>query len=386
MKTQIKSEVRLRYMVVAFGAIAMTLAAGRARAFPKTAYHTPPSGPWELVVQVGMEGKPMAFPLAVSDENKSEQLSKIFPVVGTAIHVKLQQYIPDLKWETTTVEKDGAGLVVRLTAKGKDLNQDIWLSTEEQSKGSITSSIGGVTLRKLNDPNVLRELLEKLKQDQAVGILLIQEDPNTAANQYVIAPGRTISLRKSKYKITVLEYIPHFSIDMATRQVSSISDRPENPAVKVRIDDGRQSREQWLWSRRSSPHMEATDLAALRFAEFDLGGTKGRYIVAASSASDVWLLSAKDGKTQAERATFGKAYPFAKEGYLFTIDKVMDHAIIETNWSNGSQKLLHPAIVVTVEDADSKTQAVLELNKPFHFKTKSETVVLYYRQQPKSKK
>ncbi|MHC4475463.1 MAG: hypothetical protein ACYTEL_07450 [Planctomycetota bacterium] len=386
MKTQIKSEVRLSHIVVALGAIAMSLAIDRARAFPKTAHHTRPSGPWELVVQVGMDGKPVAFPLAVSDENKPEQFSKIFPVVGTAIQVKLEQYIPDLKWETTAVEKDGAGLVVKLTAKGKDLNQEIWLSTEEQSKRSITSGIGGVTLRKVYDPNVLTELLEKLEQDQAVGILSIQEDPNRPTNQYVIAPGRTISLRKSKYKITVLEYIPHFSIDMATRQVSSISNRPDNPAVKVKIDDGRQSREQWLWSRKSSPHMEVTDLAALRFAEFDLGGTIGRYIVAASSASNVWLLSAKNAKTHAERAVFGKTCPFAKEGYFFTIDKAMDHAVIETNWKNGSQKLIHPAVVVTIEDADSKTQALLELNKPFHYKTKSETVVLYYRQQPKSKK
>jgi hypothetical protein len=366
--------------IVILAFIAAALPADATWAFPQHGRGQRLKGPWEILVQMGMQGQPIAFPLSVSDENKPEKIDKTLPVVGTPVTIKLEQYLSDLRWETAAAENPGGGIVARIAAKGKNLDQQIWLSSEEESRQTTSSSIGSVTVRRLSDPNIFAKLMKKLKQGEAAGVLSVRPKGMAADLQYVVTVGQTITVPKSNHKITVVSYFPHYSIDTTTKQVTNLSDKPVNPAVMVSIDDGQNTRQQWLWSRYASPHMHTAESLVLKFADFDLGGMEARYIVAAVSASEAWILHIKDGKVRAEKAVLAKEYPFLKEGYSFAIEQILDHAVVETKWKNGSEKLLNPAIVATIRDGQSQEQVVMELGKPHHQKAESGTMVIVYRQ------
>jgi hypothetical protein len=124
----------------------------------------------------------------------------------------------------------------------------------------------------------------------------------------------------------------------------------------------------------------------MTFTDVKLGGRDGSYILVAASGSEPWLLFSKKGKIQAEKAIIGRHYTFANEQYSFSIENVFDRAVIRNDWKNNSQNLLHPAVVAEVEYDDTVKQAVLELNKPYHHKSKYGTMVLLYRRKQDSVK
>ncbi len=67
------------------------------------------SGPWEIVVQMGMDGSMMRFPVKIANENKAATLNNVLPMMGSPIKIRLMQYLPDLKWETSIVEDPKGG-------------------------------------------------------------------------------------------------------------------------------------------------------------------------------------------------------------------------------------------------------------------------------------
>ena len=78
------------------------------------------SGPYEIVVKMGLEGDGLILPLEVSDQNKPEKLNIAFSVPETALKINLEEYIPDLVWETTAVEYEGNGIAAKLKINGKE--------------------------------------------------------------------------------------------------------------------------------------------------------------------------------------------------------------------------------------------------------------------------
>jgi hypothetical protein len=178
--------------------------------------------------------------------------------------------------------------------------------------------------------------------------------------------------------------MPHYSIDTKTKKVFNRSEKPINPAVKIAIDDGQRTFERWLWAKFPlSPHKEKKLPLRMRFTDFDLSGKKGEYILVATSGIKSWLLLSNNRKKRAVKTVLGHSYPFADKEYSFSIEKIMDEAIIKTEWKNNSESLLRPAIIATIEQNGTDRQTVLELNKPFHYKTKFGTLVLFYRRRPK---
>ena len=351
-------------------------------AFPERGIRSSLKGPWELIVQMGMEGQRLHFPVRVSDESKPEKLETVLPVMVTPIKIKLQHYLPDLKWETTAVKDTEGGIVAKLIVKGENLKQDIWLSPDDPPRQSISSSIGGVAIKKLYDPNRIGKLLQELIDANATGIVSIWPEDCNSPFEYVARKGDTIKVPKSRYTLSILDYVPHYSIDAETKEAVNLSDKPVNPAIKVSVDDGDNTNEQWLWSKfPSTPHKKLQLPLRMVFSDFNLGGTEGRYILATAHGGEPWLLFSKSGKMQAKKVMPGQPYPFANEQYFFTIEKVFEHAVIKTDWTNNSDKLLHPAVVAAIEYDDTVQQAVLEFNKPYHQKTRFGMIVLLYRRQ-----
>ena len=387
MRTSIKSKLYSVSAGITIAAIAAMISlTNQVWAAPAGAAHRSLlTGPWELVVKMGMEKTGLLFPVTVSDENKSEKLDRILPVMGMPVNIRLERYVPDLKWETTVVEQPGGMIVAKLTVKGKDLEQDIWLSPGDPDRQSISSSIGSVAIKKIHNANIIEKLVRELTRPRAVGIISVWLGDTNSPLEYAANPAETITMPKSKYKLSVLEYVPHYSIDTETKEVVSRSDKPVNPAIKVGVDDGENTYEQWLWSKfPSSPHKETELALRMEFTSFDLGGTEGKYILVVADGSEPWLLFSNKGKTQTEKATFGRAYPFTDKEYSFSIEKIFDSAVVKTDWKNKSENLLNPAIIATIEYDGTAQQAVLEFNKPYHYKTKFGTMVLLYKRQKSS--
>jgi hypothetical protein len=358
------------------------LLANSTLAVPARAHRSLLTGPWELAVQIGHKGQMVRFPLKVADEDKPELIDRHLPLMGTPITIKVEQYLPDLTWQSSAVEDANGGIVVKLIAEGKDFEQEIWLSSDEPTRRSMSSTIGGVALRRLNDPNSLENLLRELIDSNGVGILSVWPQEANAPSEYVARAGETIIIPDSKYKVTILRYVPHYSIDTRTKDVTSRSDKPLNPAVKVGVDTGESTYEQWLWSKSASPHhQEKKYPLRMKFADVDLGSTQGKYILATAFESEPWVLYSKKARIHMEKAVSGKLYPFANKEYSFRIDKIFSRSVIKTEWKNDSEELLHPAVVATIEESDTQQRAVLEFNKPTHLKTRFGTLVLLYRRQ-----
>jgi hypothetical protein len=276
---------------LAVAAVTCVFALGKqGAAFASDGHHGFLGGPWELVVKLDMEGQGLRFPIAVSDENKPAKLDGILPVMGTPIKVRVEQYLPNLEWETTAVKESGGGIVAKLVVEGPAMEQDVWLSSSDQARQSISSSIGGVSIRALQDAETAEKLIGELTAGEAVGILSVWTDDNNKLFEYVAKPAEMIIVPNSKYKLSVLEYLPHYSIDTETKKVTNLSDRPINPAIKVSVMDGGDTYERWLWSKfPSSPHREAESVLRMTFADLNLGGAEGQYFLITSSGSEPWF-------------------------------------------------------------------------------------------------
>jgi hypothetical protein len=375
------------FMTVATSVVWFSLVfVNQAKAFSADFQHSFLSGPWELVIKMGFEGEGLRFPLKISDENKPQNLDAILPVIKTPIKVRLEEYVPDLRWETIAVKYPGEGIVAKLNIKGGDFERDLWLSTANLSKQSISSGIGGIGIRRLYDPDRIEKIVKELANPKAIGTISVWPEDSNLPYEYVAKVAETTTIPKSKYKLTVLDYLPHYSIDKTTKKVVNLSNEPVNPAVRVSINNGRQTIEQWLWAKfLSSPHPEENNFPLrMQFTDFDLGQEEGKYILITARGQSPWLFFSEKGGKKAEKAVIGRSYPFASKDYSFRIDAIIDGSILKTQWKNNSEKLINPAVIATIEHEGIENQEVLELDKPIHYKTKYGTLVLLYRRRPMS--
>ncbi|MHC4322901.1 MAG: hypothetical protein ACYSUX_01365 [Planctomycetota bacterium] len=366
--------------IAAITALANLTLVSRAHAASAGPHHSFLGGPWEIVIKTHLDGEGLRFPLTVPDETKPQKLDSILSIKDPPVEIKLEDYVPDLKWETNAVKHPDGGIAVKLLINSTNRKQDLWLSSNDPGKQSISSSIGGVTIRRLHNTKNAEKLMQGLTHSRAVGILSILPEDGGRRLEYVAKIGEMIRIPGTKYKVTIIEYLPHYSVDTETKKVVNQSQKPVNPAVKVAINDGNKTFERWLWTKfPATPHKEKKLPLQLRFADFDLRGTKGKYILAVASGTQPWLLMSKKGDKRIERAVLGSSYPFADKEYSLSIEKIIDGAIVKTDWANGSQRLLRPAVIATIMQNGTSRQAVLELKKPIHHKIESGMLVLLYR-------
>ncbi len=338
-------------------------------------------GPWEVVVKMGHEGQTLRLAIKVTDENKPQDLEGAVPVVGTPIKVRLDEYIPDLAWETVPVADPNGGAVAKLSFRGENLNQDLWLSAAEVSRQAISSHIGGVAIREL--PAGGGGVLQQLVDPEVAGVLLVTLPGSEQPIACPAKAGTSIALPGTTWEISVLRYVPHYSINRETKEVISASDKPVNPAVEIEIEGQGKEYRQWLWSKfPSSPHKRLSLPFPVRFLDFHLEPDAGQYILVVAEGMPPKLLSWQDGKRHIEPVEMGQRFPFKDSRYTFAVDEVRFGASIEKRWKNDSDVLLHPAVIATISGTEAPQQVVLELNKPYHHKTVAGTLVVLYRRVP----
>jgi hypothetical protein len=226
-----------------------------------------------------------------------------------------------------------------------------------------------------------RALLQELTDPETAGVLLLWLSETDPPLLYAAQPAKTVTLAGSSWKLSVMRYVPHYSIDRQTKQVTNLSERPENPAIEIRAQKDGQEYRQWLWSQFAlSPHKQQQVPFRARFLDFHVGA--GRYILAAAPDAPAHLLYLKDGRRCVEQVQTGKRYAFEDKQYSFGVEEMRPRARIEMTWKNGSEMLLHPAVVTTILRGDAAQQVVLELGRPCHHKTTLGTLVALYRHVP----
>ena len=359
--------------------LAMASVAGAA-ARPASPHHEFLGGPWEVLAKMGLEGDAIRLPVSVADENKSQPLNALVPVVGTPIKVKLERYLPDVKWETIATDDPNGGPVAKLSLRGDSLQQDVWLSARDRERQSISAHIGSVAIRELPRPPE-GALLQELTDPEVAGVLLVWMSETDSPLMYAAKPGKTVTPAGSSWKLSVARYVPHYSIDRQTKQVTNLSDKPENPALEIRAEKDGQEYRQWLWSQFAmSPHKQQQLPFRARFLELHVSA--GRYILAVAPGPQSHLLYLKDGKKCIEQLQTGKRYSFDDKRYSFGVEEIRSKARVETAWKNGSEMLLQPAVVATILRGDTAQQVVLELGQPCHHKTALGTLVVLFRHVP----
>jgi hypothetical protein len=340
-------------------------------------------GPWEVLVKLGLEGTGVRIPVSVADENKPESIGTVTPVMGTPIKVKLERYLPDVKRETVPVADPNGGPVAKLSLRGENLQQDIWLAARDRERQSVSAaSIGSVAIRELPgsaDASILQELTEP----EVVGVLLVWLSETSPPLAYTVRPGKVITLPGSPWRLSITRYVPHYSIDRQTKKVTSQSDRPENPAIEIRAQTDNQDIRQWLWSQFAmSPHKTQQLPFRVRFLDFQVSAAASRYLLVVSPGPKSHLLYLKQGRKHIEPAEMSRQHPFDDKRYSFAIEEVRLDARLETTWQNNSEMLLHPAIVATITQGAAEEQVLLELGQPFHHRTAAGTLVMLYRHVP----
>lgn len=355
-------------------------------AFPRAQMIQGIKGPWELTVSLGSQDSGIVFPVEVTDEDAQQTLSQSFPVLGSPIQVKVLQYCPDLKWKIIVAEDSNRGPVASITIAGKGAEQEIVLLADVPEKRAVTASIGGLAIRELHNTSSVPMLLEKMANEKAIGILTFWTDPNAPPQELVVKAGDSFRVPGTPYTADILAYMPHYSIDRETKEIKNYSDQPANPALKVRLSDEGITHEQWVWSNfDASPHAMSKFPIRVEFSDFDAGPSGNRYFIVTAGESELWLTYTNTHGVQIEKAQMNRPYPFNSEEYTFKLDSFLPHGTQSKVWGNASDRLEHPALVVSVESDKGAKEAVVELNRPTHVKTAYGTLILNYRQKRETK-
>ncbi len=375
--------MRNRKKILSASFVLVAVLAAATAAQPVGPHHGFLGGPWEIVAKMGHEGAAMRLPLSVADENKPQPMDAVLPVMGTPITVRLERYLPDLKWETNAVEDPNGGPVAKLALRGEGLEQDLWLSARDRERQSISAHIGGVAIRELPGGADTAATIRELADPEVVGILLVWLSDTGSPLVYTVKPGKSVTLPDSQGKLSIVRYLPHYSIDRETKKITNVSDQPVNPAVEVHFEGGQGEHGQWLWSNfPMSPHKQQRLPFRAQFVDFHLHGDAGQYILVMAPGAQPHMLYRENDKKRIVPLEIGKVYPFGDKRYSFAVEQVLSGATVETVWKNASEVLLHPAVAATIVQGEQKQPVVLELNKPFHHRTSFGTLVVLYRRVP----
>lgn len=336
-----------------------------------------------MVVQMGMGGEALRFPVKVSDESKPQSLNQVLPIIGSPGMLDLRQYYPDLKLDTTAQEQPEGGTVVKLRVEGPKLQQEFWLCGKDEARGSISAPVGKIMLKQLFEPNQLKTMAQALTRDGAIGVLTVETADRKMGWDYALARNRRIEVPAQQTTIEILDFMPHYSIDTETKKVTSLSDKPVNPAIKVKLTRGPETAEQWLWANFPDfAHKEekAGNAAPLRlrYQYYDLRGETKTYLILTGGREKPRVIFSEDGNLADQELDAKMAYSLEKD-YSFKVEQVYPRALLKTAWKNGTERLLHPALVAQWRQGNEKQEFLLELNQPHHLKTEKGMMVVLFR-------
>jgi hypothetical protein len=337
------------------------------------------TGPWELVVKSDMKSAGFAIEITVPDEDKPAEIDKMYPIIGSAKKIKVERYFPNYQWKTVPQKYDGSGMVAEVKLSGPRLDQTRWLTTEDAARSALTSPVGSVAIKKLYSPENGQGVIDQLLKSGSLGVISVKIDNESKLLQFVIKNKFQTKIPGTDYKLKILKYVPHYSIDKKSKKVFSQTDQHVNPAILVQISKGFKKYEQWVWAGAGSPHMKDTLPYKVSFTDFDLNLSKGRYVLVVGSSDNIWLISNDGKKNVSQPAEMGKSYPFTNDQYSFVVSQVLANTVLKDEWYNESDFLENPVLIVTIQDGDNSEQLILPLNKAQQTSDKTGSAVVTFR-------
>ena len=92
--------------------------------------------------------------------------------------------------------------------------------------------------------------------------LNIEDKTAKTTKEYTVAVGSELAVPNTKMKVKVLAFIPDFR--MGDKDITSASDKPNNPAVQVSVTEpGKEEWKGWLYSMHPGIHPYAHDRVAI---------------------------------------------------------------------------------------------------------------------------
>ncbi|HAS52633.1 MAG: hypothetical protein A2X56_05810 [Nitrospirae bacterium GWC2_57_13] len=83
--------------------------------------------------------------------------------------------------------------------------------------------------------------------------LTIEDKKAKTSKEYTVAVGSELAVPNTKVKVKVLAFLPHFM--MMDKEITSQSNKPENPAAQVAVTDGgKEVWKGWIYSMHPGIH------------------------------------------------------------------------------------------------------------------------------------
>ncbi len=125
-----------------------------------------------------------------------------------------------------------------------------------------------------------------------------------------------------EFKITILKYLPDFVVDMQTREVTSRSNEPRNPAVLVAVNGPTYQNHRWLFARFPDFDMHTKDSQSsgpspLQMVYESRAATAPKTMPAGPIKSFKSTLELIDGESVVGRRVVEVNSPFSYKGYTF---------------------------------------------------------------------
>ncbi|MHC4844721.1 MAG: cytochrome c biogenesis protein ResB [Planctomycetota bacterium] len=192
-----------------------------------------------------------------------------------------------------------------------------------------------------------------------------------------VEPGGRYELTSGEF-VDVLEYFPHFTYDMETRSGITLSDRPENPTLRVAVaaDDTVEAPKQWLFSKfpdQVMGHAPEAGGPTLRYRFVAGHAPLPREVLVVGSTREVLRLA--DGRLIARAPLDDGLHD------LDLVDvRVLASAVEETVEGNRSDAWDNPVIHLELEDgAHAAGMHVLAGNDPMPLRLSDGSALVFER-------
>ncbi len=168
---------------------------------------------------------------------------------------------------------------------------------------------------------------------------------------YPAQVGSKFNIEGSDYSVEVLRYVPDFVIDTNTRQITSRSNSPNNPAVQVRITGPSGSKEMWLFSRFPGAHTMSDAPIQIRYGRNDLlGGISDFALLLDPASGKPVLAQIREGKLVAKTdVELGQPIGIEGTSYGIVVDRLFENANMVRNIESRPDRSNRAAMEVSVK-------------------------------------
>ncbi len=232
---------------------------------------------------------------------------------------RIKSYYPDLTLKERLVEAPGGTPALRLSMDGQELALVAGESERADSLDGKTVVLFGKSRPaiKLDGP------LHTLKSD--------------SGETMAVKVGQTVKLAGTEVK--VLNYIPHFTYDLATKQAKNLSDKPMNPALEVEAKGSTQ----WLFANMPEYNHGKVGVGLTYLFAPEGGEGSAETVVAVSADEKTALVKTAEGEKTVPLSE-GLQLGAARLGALIASAKV------DRTPGTASQEPNKPAVMIELAD------------------------------------